>query len=308
MSQASQVAIIGGGIMGGDIATVFAAKGWQVHVMSPSQKTRDALGARLAAGLKKVNADAACANNVAVYVRLEDIAWSAIDLVIEAVTEDLPLKQKLFAQLETLARPDTPITTNTSNFQIGSVTQGLKTASRMAGLHFFMPAHLVPLVEVVSADTTDVAVATKLEKTMNEVSKAPIRVNKDVPGFVGNRLQQALMREAMWMIHDGVVTAEGVDTAVRYGFGFRFVACGPFLQKEMSGWDTNFAVATSLYPQLHNETTPPPFFKAMVERGHIGMKAKHGFWPWTDESVAQEKARIEKALQAGFAILESDKK
>ena len=308
MSQASQVAIIGGGIMGGDIATVFAAKGWRVHVMSPSQKTRDALGARLAAGLKKVNADAACANNVAVYVRLEDIAWSAIDLVIEAVTEDLPLKQKLFAQLETLARPDTPITTNTSNFQIGSVTQGLKTASRMAGLHFFMPAHLVPLVEVVSADTTDVAVATKLEKTMNDVGKAPIRVNKDVPGFVGNRLQQALMREAMWMIHDGVVTAEGVDTAVRYGFGFRFVACGPFLQKEMSGWDTNFAVATSLYPQLHNETTPPPFFKAMVERGHIGMKAKHGFWPWTDESVAQEKARIEKALQAGFAILESDKK
>ena len=308
MSQASQVAIIGGGIMGGDIATVFAAKGWRVHVMSPSQKTRNALGARLAAGLKKVNADAACANNVAVYVRLEDIAWSAIDLVIEAVTEDLPLKQKLFAQLETLARPDTPITTNTSNFQIGSVTQGLKTASRMAGLHFFMPAHLVPLVEVVSADTTDVAVATKLEKTMNDVGKAPIRVNKDVPGFVGNRLQQALMREARWMIHDGVVTAEGVDTAVRYGFGFRFVACGPFLQKEMSGWDTNFAVATSLYPQLHNETTPPPFFKAMVERGHIGMKAKHGFWPWTDESVAQEKARIEKALQAGFAILESDKK
>ena len=308
MSDVSQVVIIGGGIMGGDIATVFAAKGWRVHVMSPSQKTRDALGARLTAGLKKINADAACANHVALHTRLEDIAWPSIDLVIEAVTEDLPLKQKLFAQLETLVRPDTPITTNTSNFQIGSVSQGLKSASRMAGLHFFMPAHLVPLVEVVSADSTDPAVAAKLEKIMTEVGKAPIRVNKDVPGFVGNRLQQALMREAMWMIHDGVTTAEGIDTAVRFGFGFRFVACGPFLQKEMSGWDTNFAVATSLYPQLHNETTPPPFFKAMVERGHVGMKAKHGFWPWTDESIAQEKARIEKALQAGFAILESDKK
>ena len=308
MSDVSQVVIIGGGIMGGDIATVFAAKGWRVHVMSPSQKTRAALGARLTAGLKKINADAACANHVALHTRLEDIAWPSIDLVIEAVTEDLPLKQKLFAQLETLVRPDTPITTNTSNFQIGSVSQGLKSASRMAGLHFFMPAHLVPLVEVVSADSTDPAVAAKLEKIMTEVGKAPIRVNKDVPGFVGNRLQQALMREAMWMIHDGVTTAEGIDTAVRFGFGFRFVACGPFLQKEMSGWDTNFAVATSLYPQLHNETTPPPFFKAMVERGHVGMKAKHGFWPWTDESIAQEKARIEKALQAGFAILESDKK
>ncbi len=134
MSQASQVAIIGGGIMGGDIATVFAAKGWQVHVMSPSQKTRDALGTRLAAGLKKINADAACAKNVAVHARMEDVAWQAIDLVIEAVTEDLPLKQKLFAQLEKLVRPNTPIATNTSNFKIGSVSQGLKTASRMAGL------------------------------------------------------------------------------------------------------------------------------------------------------------------------------
>ena len=308
MSQASQVVIIGGGIMGGDIATVFAAKGWKVHLMSPSQKTRDALAARLSAGLTKINANAACAKNVVTYARLEDIAWNAIDLVIEAVTEDLPLKQKLFAQLEKLARPDTPLTTNTSNFQIGSVSQGLKSASRVAGLHFFMPAHLVPLVEVVSAGSTDPAVAARLQQIMNEVGKAPIRVDKDVPGFVGNRLQQALMREAMWMIHDGVTTAEGIDTAVRYGFGFRFVACGPFLQKEMSGWDTNFAVATSLYPKLHNEKTPPPFFRDMVERGHIGMKAKHGFWPWTDESIAQEKARIEKALQAGFAILEADKK
>lgn len=307
-ATSSSVAILGGGIMGGDIATVFAAKNWKVHVMSPSQKTRDALSGRLAAGLKKVNADAACAHNVATYARLEDIAWKNIDLVVEAVTEDLPLKQKLFAQLETLVRADTPITTNTSNFKIGSVSAGLKTAGRMAGLHFFMPAHLVPLVEVVSAETTDAAVAAKLEQIMQDVGKAPIRVNKDVPGFVGNRLQQALMREAMWMIHDGVTTAEGIDTAVRYGFGFRFVACGPFLQKEMSGWDTNFAVATSLYPDLHNETTPPPFFREMVERGHVGMKAKHGFWPWTDESIAQEKARIEKALQAGFAILESDKK
>ncbi len=308
MSNASQMVIIGGGIMGGDIATVFAAKNWQVHVMSPSQKTRDALAARVDSGLKKINAAPECARNVVSYSRLEDIAWQAIDLVVEAVTEDLPLKQKLFAQLETLVRPDTPITTNTSNFQIGSVTQGLKTASRMAGLHFFMPAHLVPLVEVVSADSTDPVIAAKLEHIMQAVGKAPIRVNKDVPGFVGNRLQQALMREAMWMIHDGVTTAEGIDTAVRYGFGFRFVACGPFLQKEMSGWDTNFAVATALYPELHNEKAPPPFFKAMVGRGHVGMKAKHGFWPWTDESIAQEKARIEKALQAGFAILEADKK
>ncbi len=303
----SHAAVIGGGIMGGDIAIVFAAKGWTVHVMSPSEKTRNALPARLLAGLAKVHADASCTNNVKIYSQLEDIPWQSVDVVIEAATENLELKQKIFAQLEALARLDVPLATNTSNFPIGEVGKHLKTRSRVAGLHFFMPAHLVPLVEVISAESTDAAVAGKLEQLMKDIGKAPIRVNRDVPGFVGNRLQHALMREALWLINDGVTDAEGIDTAVRYGFGFRFVACGPILQKEMSGWDTNYSVATALFPQLHSEKEPPPFFKRMVEQGRLGMKSKHGFWQWTDDSVAKEKARIEKCLQAGFAILESDK-
>jgi 3-hydroxybutyryl-CoA dehydrogenase len=293
--------------MGGDIAIVLAAKGWSVHVMSPSEKTRNALPARIAAGLAKVGVAGSDAGAVNTYARLEDIVWDQVDIVIEAATEDLALKQKLFAQVETLARPDIPLATNTSNFPIGEVGKSLKTRSRVAGLHFFMPAHLVPLVEIISAESTDPAVAAKLEQLMKALGKAPIRVNRDVPGFVGNRLQHALMREALWLINDGVTDAEGIDTAVRYGFGFRFVACGPILQKEMSGWDTNYSVATALFPVLHSEKEPPPFFKRMVEQGRLGMKAKHGFWQWTDDSVAKEKARIEKCLQAGFAILESDK-
>jgi len=133
-------------------------------------------------------------------------------------------------------------------------------------------------------------------------------VNKDVPGFIGNRLQHAMIREALYLIADGVVSPEGIDTAVRYGFGFRFLACGPMMQKEMSGWDTNFYAGTALYPSLHAESGPPQFLKEMVERGHIGMKARHGLWEWTDESIAQEKARIEKVLQAAFAVLQQDGK
>ena len=310
MSQASHVVIIGGGIMGGDIAIIFAANGWKVDVMSPSQKTRDALAARLAAGLNKINAPATHAANVTAYAHLEDIAWNDVSLVIEAATEDLALKQKIFAQLDTLAKPDIALATNTSNFPIGEVGKNLAAHSRarVIGLHFFMPAHLVPLVEIVSAESTDSAVAAQLEQLLKTLGKAPIRVNRDVPGFVGNRLQHALMREALWLIHDGVTDAEGIDIAVRYGFGFRFVACGPILQKEMSGLDTHYSVASALYPHLYKNDVPPPFLKAMNEKGHVGMKAKRGFWEWTDESIAQEKARIEKALQAGFAILEADKK
>ena len=297
------VVIIGGGIMGGDIAIIFAAGGWNVHVMDPSQKARDLLPVRIESGLKKLGAPAANAANVKTYAMLVDIFWKNVDLAIEAVTEDLPLKQKTFSELEALVRPDIALASNTSNFQIGKIGKGLKTRSRVAGLHFFMPAHLVPLVEVVSAESTDPKVAESLVRLMKTLGKAPIWVKKDIPGFVGNRIQHAMMREALYLIADGVTTAEGIDTAVRYGFGFRFIACGPMMQKEMSGWDTNYFVASALYPHLHNESVPAPVIKELIDQGHLGMKAKRGFWEWTDESIAKEKAKIEKALQAGMEIL-----
>jgi len=302
----SGVAIVGGGIMGGDIATIFAAGGWNVHVMSPSAKTREALPARLSVGLNKLGADAVNGALVKTWASLNTMPWAAIDLVVEAATEDLALKQKLFTQLEALARPDVPLASNTSTFPIGAIGKHLKTRSRVLGLHYFMPAHLVPLVEVIQADFTDARVADWLEQTQKDLGKAPVRVNKDIPGFIGNRLQHAMMREALYLIADGVTSPEGVDTAVRYGFGFRFLACGPMMQKEMSGWDTNFYAGSSLYPSLHREQAPPQFLKDMVDQGRIGMKTGRGLWEWTDESIAAEKTRIEKALQAAFAILKAE--
>jgi len=298
--------IVGGGIMGGDIAIIFAAAGWNVHVMSPSEKTRGALAGRIEAGLKKLGAPAMNAANVTTYARLQDIDWKAVDFVVEAATEDLPLKQKIFAEIEALARPEIPLTSNTSNFPIGEIGAQLRTRSRVAGLHFFMPAHLVPLVEIVSSDATDPVIAQGMVALMKGLGKAPIWVKKDVPGFVGNRIQHAMMREALYLIADGVVSPEDVDIAVRFGFGFRFIACGPIMQKEMSGWDTNYYVGTALYPHLYAENGPPRMLKDMVERRTLGMKTRRGFWEWTDESAAREKNRIEKALQAGIEILKAD--
>ena len=299
------VAIVGGGIMGGDIAILFAAGGWKVHVMSPSQKTRDALPGRIAAGLRKLAAPQAMKANVKTHAALEPLPWKEIGLVVEAATEDLPLKQELFARIESLARPDVPLTTNTSNFLIRDVGKTVKRRGRVAGLHFFMPAHLVPLVEIVSAEFTEPKVAAGLVTLMKSLDKAPIWVKKDVPGFVGNRLQHAMLREALYLISDGIVSPEGLDDAVRYGFGFRFIACGPILQKEMSGWDNNCIVGNALYPHLYSTPAYPPIVKAMVDKGHYGMKSKRGFWEWTDESIAKEKARIERCLQAGMEILKS---
>jgi len=299
----SHAVIIGGGIMGGDIATVYAAGGWKVDVMSPSAKTREALPARVKSGLEKLGAAAELGKNVATHAELKGIDWPSVDMVVEAATEDLALKQRLFAEVEALARPEVPILSNTSNFPIGEIGRNLKHRGRVLGLHFFMPAHLVPLVEVVSSDATDPALAQSVVALMKNLGKAPIWVKKDVPGFVGNRIQHAMMREAMYLIDEGICDAEAVDTAVRYGFGFRFIACGPIMQKEMSGWDTNYFVASALYPHLYKNDAPPKILKDMVEKNHLGMKTRRGFWEWTDERIAQEKAAIEKRLQAGMAIL-----
>jgi 3-hydroxybutyryl-CoA dehydrogenase len=302
------VAIIGGGIMGGDIATSFAVAGWDAHVMSPSQKTRDALPGRVAKGLERLAAPASRASAVRAHAQLDALPWDSIGLVIEAVTEDLALKHRVFAELEALALPEVPLATNTSSFPVTEVGKHLKTRSRVCGAHYFMPAHIVPLVEVVCAEFTDPAIAEQVEAVMKAVGKVPVVVKKDIPGFLANRMQHALIREALWLLDNGIATAEGIDAAVRYGFGFRFVACGPLMQKEFSGWDTNYFAGSTIYPSLSNASAPPEMFRKMVERGEIGMKAKKGLWRWTDEEIAREKAKYEKALHAGFEILQSEQK
>jgi len=302
----SRVVVVGGGLMGGDIAATFAAGGWGVQVTSPSAATRDTVPSRVAAALQAMGVHASRAGVVRTHARLEDVDWAGVDLVIETVTENLALKQQVFAQLEALAGRDTPLASNSSNFSISEIGKSLAHRHRLVGLHFFMPAHWVPLVEVISGVDTDPGYTDRVCEVMRALGKKPIRVRKDVPGFVGNRIQHAMMREALYLIEDGVATPEDVDLAVRYGFGFRFIACGPILQKEMSGWDTNLKASSALYPHLHNEAAYPASIRAMVERGDLGMKSGRGFWQWTAEDAAKEKARIEALLKAGLKILEDD--
>jgi 3-hydroxybutyryl-CoA dehydrogenase len=305
--QTGRVGIIGGGIMGSGVAAVFARGGWEVHVTTPSAVTRASLPARVRAALASMSPAAAvdtyASGPLTVHATLEELPWPKVDLVIECVSEDLALKQSIFARLDRLAPPGVPLATNTSGLSIGAIGGELATRSRVVGLHFFMPAHLVPLVEVVSAAFTDPAIVDTLVSRMRALGKVPIRVARDVPGFVGNRLQHAVMREALWLVEDGVATAADVDAAVRFGFGFRFLACGPLLQKELSGWDTHVRAAASIYPSLHNEPAPPPSVTAMVAEGRIGMKTLAGLWEWTPESAGAERARIEATLQAGLGVL-----
>lgn len=303
LNRPRRLVVFGAGTMGCDIAVVFLAGGWQVDLISPSAGTRAAVPARIKRALERISAPAVAAECASVHGTLDSINWKGVDLVIEAVTEDLALKRQLMQEIESQVSADTPLASNTSTFSIGRISDGMRHPQRVLGMHFFMPAHLVPLVEVISGEHTDASLAESMVSLLKQLGKMPIWVKKDVPGFVGNRLQHAMLREALFLMEDGVATAEEIDIAVRFGFGFRFLACGPILQKEMSGWDTNQRAGAALYPHLHQETHYPAGMERMVNKGHTGMKALHGVWQWTEESAAETKAQIELRLSAAMTLL-----
>jgi len=297
--------VVGGGTMGVGIIAMFLAGGWKVDVVSRSAATRDGLPAACARALKAMGKPAST-TGLSTFATLPEAAWSTIDIVVETVTEDLRLKQKLFAEMETLARPDAALTSNSSSFPISEIGKGLKTQHRMMGLHFFMPANLIPLVEVGRSVHTETAQAERVGAIMTALGKRPVQVKKDVIGFLGNRIQGALMREALWLIEQGVASPEDVDATVRLSFGFRYAAAGPIVQKEHSGWDTTCAVAKVIWPDLSNAPGPPPILQRNVDEGRIGFKTKRGFFEWDDASIAKERARYERAIRKCLEIFKEE--
>ena len=299
------LAVVGAGTMGTDMTVRFAAAGLNVYLMARPGKSRDSYEPRAQRSAADLGADYAKLK-IELVPTLRDLPWSDLDLVIENVKEDLAAKQPVFRELVALAQRDTPLASNSSTYSVRRIAEGLDTQERMLGLHFFMPAHLIPLVEVVLTPHTDQALAQRLYDEMEALQLKPVMVKQDVAGFLANRMQAALGREAWSLIDRGVATPDDVDRAVRYGFGFRYTAAGPVLQKEISGLDVTAAAAASLYPDLCNDDGPPKFLTDMVSRGECGMKTGKGFREWSDAQIKRERTRYAKALKAALAILQSE--
>ncbi|MGE0358783.1 MAG: 3-hydroxyacyl-CoA dehydrogenase family protein [Burkholderiales bacterium] len=295
-------AVIGGGTMGADIALTLARAGCPTHLVETFDGVRQALPARLAAGLAALGCPERV-DRIAVHASLEDLDWGGVDLVIEAVPEKLDLKRRLFADLLPRLRADALLTSNSSSFPISEIAAGLPTAGRCFGLHYFMPAHLVPLVEVVCGEKSDPPLAADLAAFMRATGKVPVIVRRDLPGFLANRLQHALAREALALVEAGVASPADVDAAVRFGFGFRFLAAGPLLQRDHAGLDVHAAAAATMYPGLAADKAPSRELTDRVAAGRLGMKAGGGFYDWPPEAIAREKARYEGLLRAGLALL-----
>jgi 3-hydroxybutyryl-CoA dehydrogenase len=303
--SASRAVIVGGGTMGADIALVLARAGCRTTVVETAAGRAETLDEHLTRGLAALGCDHRRLL-LDIQPTLRACDWPAVDLVIECIPEQLATKQALFAQLVGHARKDALLCSNSSSFPISAIAGELPGANRMLGLHYFMPAHLVPLVEVVLGAKSDPAAGERLCDFVRGCGMVPVLVRKDLPGFLANRLQHALAREAFALIDAGVATAEDVDAAVRFGFGFRFLAAGPILQRDHAGLDVHCAAAATMYPNLASNTEPSPSLTQRVAQGKLGMKTGEGFYAWTPEAIAAERKRYDDLLRAGLGLIASE--
>src|SRR5215468_2343757 len=286
-----RIAVIGAGLMGHGIAQVFALAGHEVNVTDTVMKNLESLERRIAANLRDLGDDESALARVRSCVDLSEAVYG-VDYVVEAVFEDLALKQKLFAEIENHVRADTILASNTSVIPITSIVQGLKHRERALGTHWWNPPFLVPLVEVIETQWTSPETVAWTMDLHRVAGKQPAHVKKDVPGFIGNRLQHALWREAIALVEKGICDAETVDAVIKASFGRRLAVLGPLENADLVGTDLTLAIHQTVLPAIESRAGPSPYLEALVAQGKLGFKSGEGFRKWSADEQADLRRKV----------------
>jgi 3-hydroxybutyryl-CoA dehydrogenase len=293
MADKARIAVIGAGLMGHGIAQVFALAGHDVTITDAHRPTLDSALSRISTNLRDLGDDENAVSRVRPVPDMADCVREA-DYVVEAILEDMPLKQKTFAEIEKHVRPDTILASNTSVMPITEIMQGLKHRERALGTHWWNPPFLVPLVEVIGTRWTSQAAIDFTMKLHDDAGKQPAHVKKDVPGFIGNRLQHALWREAVSLVERGICDAETVDKVIKAAFGRRLAVLGPLENADLIGTDLTLAIHKTVLPDIDHRPGPSPYLERLVAEGKLGFKSGEGFRKW---SAGEQAALRGKVLQ-----------
>ena len=303
INKIKNITVFGPGMMGSGIAQVFASCEDLLVTIFIREKFEyecmDKIKSNLAVLMEKGITTQDEINKLLGRITLtEDIeqAVKDADFVIECIPENMELKQNLFERLELICRQDTIFATNTSVMSITEISEKCKNKSRIVGCHFWNPPYLIPLVEVVKSDYTSEVVMDKTMELLKKANKHPIRVSKDVPGFVANRLQHALWREAISIVERGIADAATVDEAIKFGFGLRLPILGPMENADMVGTDLTLSIHSYILKHLENSTEPSPLLREKVQQGNIGFKTGTGFQKWTAQQVKQSNDGLREYL------------
>ncbi len=306
MTARAHIAVIGAGLMGHGIALTFARAGHPVSVTDPVEEMLQSAPERIGESLHLLGADAAEIAAALANVTLSGSVAEAVadaGYVFEAAPEKLELKQRIFAEIEAHAPADAVLASNTSVIQISLIMAGLNSRHRALGTHWWNPPHMIPLVEVVKTEWTDPACAQAMHDLLAGAGKTPVMVEKDVPGFIGNRLQHALWREAVSLVENGICTAQAVDDVVKASFGRRLAVLGPLENADLVGIGLTQDIHRQVLFDLESSAAPSDYLQTLLDQGRTGMAAGAGFRDWSEEDLAATKARVAEHLRKLEAIL-----
>jgi 3-hydroxybutyryl-CoA dehydrogenase len=293
----ARIAVVGAGLMGHGIAQVFALAGHDVTITDAVAKNLDSVRLRIGQNLRELGDDEQAAARVTPCADLA-AAVSQADYIVEAVSENLSLKQQLFADIERHVRADTILASNTSVIPITSIMAGLKNRERALGTHWWNPPFLVPLVEVIATEWTSPQTIAWTMELHRAAGKKPAHVKKDVPGFIGNRLQHALWREAISLVERGICDAETVDAVIKASFGRRLAVLGPLENADLVGTDLTLAIHDTVLPAIDSRPGSSPYLQQLVADGKLGFKSGEGFRKWSVDEQATLRAKVFAHLKA----------
>lgn len=293
----ANISIIGGGLMGAGIAQIFAVSGYDVKVFEPNSEVRASLHDRTIQNLRALGDDVKSAERISCVESLEAAVASA-DFVTEAAPEKLELKQSIFTDLVKFSPEHCILASNSSVIPSTKIAGDLPTAHRIVGTHWWNPPFLIPLVEVIQAEKTSIATVESTMKLLSAIGKSPAHVKKDTPGFVANRLQHALWREAIAMVAEGICDAKTLDDCVKNSFGLRLPVLGPLENADLVGLDLTLDIHKTMMPELDLHDKPNEYLIQKVKKGELGFKSGEGFQSWTSERMDEIRMRLLNHLKA----------
>lgn len=306
-----KVAILGSGDMGTGIAQTFAAKGCEVIIVFATSRTNR----KNPLDTIKENLEVLCQNDVmtekeipSILERISfteqlEVAAKFADIIFECIVEDLEVKQDWFSRLDELCPPSTILATNTSAISITEIAEKSTHKERIIGTHFWKPAYLIPLVEVIKTKYVSEDIVKETYDLLESAGKVPVIVEKDVPGFLANRMQHALLREAISIVENGIASPEDVDRAIKNGFGLRLGIMAPMEVMDSGGLDLTYSIHNYLFPDIESSKEPSTLLIEKLNSGKLGFKSGEGFLKWSEEEILASKknlieglVKVEKAL------------
>ena len=313
--EISTVAVIGAGTMGAGMAGEFARAGCVVclmdleeDILAEGMRRIDAAQEALVGAELLAAAEAQDARRRITTTTCLETACDGVQLLVEAVSEDLSVKKKMFRQFDDLCPAGAVLASNTSGLSITKIARATSRPESVVGMHFWNPPHLIPLVEITKGDGTSDGAANLLMDLARRMGKRPILVKHDVPGFVGNRLQFAVLREALHILSEGIASAEDIDTAMTAGPGLRYGLLGPLRTADLGGLDIFKAISDYLFPELSDAQKPPELMADLVEQGKLGAKSGEGFYSYSEDDLKKILGQRDNVLLGFLKVLRQEER